>query len=521
MVTQEPRAGEQPMGSGTGRHVGIGEHAGTGEHVGPDPAIVDGLSESLSVVLPGLERFLRFEGSDPATRRSSWQPVLDQPLPAAGMGPERTLALLRDEVVANGLRVGHPGFSGWVTTAPTTIGAVADLVQAIASPQKWWATPANLIDAVAMRWLIELLGFPAGFVGTFTAGGSTANLLGIGAARQAAGERLGLRPSLDGLGGLPEPRVYAGTETHHVVGRALGVLGMGRRNLRSIPTDADGQIDLDLLQRALDEDAAAGCTPVAIVGCAGDVNTGVVDPLAELSRIARERGTWLHVDGAYGGFGLLDARVRDLYGDVATYDSFAVDPHKWMAAPVGTGAVIVRDEGVLGRAFTIETGDYDRERTTRPGTGDTGSPFDELGHGTPDWGLDFSTPARGLAVWATLAEIGADGMRARVARHLDCARRVADRARASDELELLREPILSICCFRYRPAGETDEARLDALNDEILHAVRARGRCIPSATRVAGRFAIRPCFINPRSTLDDADALVDEVLAAGRQASRS
>ena len=213
-----------------------------------------------------------------------------------------------------------------------------------------------------MRWLIELLGLPASFVGTFTSGGSTANLVGIGAARQHAGERLGLRPSLDGIGDLVEPRVYASTETHHVVGRALGVLGMGRRHLRSIPLDGARTIDLDLLQAALDEDLAAGCTQVAIVGCAGDVNLGRVDPLDELARIAHERGIWLHVDGAYGGFGLLDPRVRERYGDVAQYDSFAIDPHKWMAAPVGTGAVIVRDEGILGRAFTIETGDYDRER---------------------------------------------------------------------------------------------------------------------------------------------------------------
>ncbi len=257
--------------------------------------------------------------------------------------------------------------------------------------------------------------------------------------------------------------------------------------------------------------------PSAIVGCAGDVNTGVVDPLPELARIARERETWLHVDGAYGGFGLLDPRVRDLYGDVATYASFAVDPHKWMAAPVGTGATIVRDEGILGRAFTIETGDYDSDRLAVRGTGDTESPFDDLGYGTPDWGLDFSMPARGLAVWAQLLEIGADGMRERVVRHNDCARRVADRARASDELELLREPVLSIACFRYVPAGETDEARLDALNEAILHGVRARGRCITSSTRVDGRFAIRPCFVNPRSGQADADALVDEVLEVGRQ----
>ena len=281
-----------------------------------------------------------------------------------------------------------------MTTAPTTIGAIADLVQAIASPQRYWATPANFVDDLAMRWLIDLLGFPTSFVGTFTSGGSTANLVGLGAARQAAGERLGLRPSIDGIAGIPEPRVYASTETHHVVGRALGVLGMGRANLRSIPVDGDGRIDLDLLQRALDEDAAAGRTAVAIVGCAGDVNTGVVDPLPELARIARERESWLHVDGAYGGFGLLDPRVRDLYGDVATYDSFAVDPHKWMAAPVGTGRRSSATRGSWGG----------RSRSRRATTTATGWPC-----------AGPATRSRRSTTWATGRPTGASTSRCRPA----------------------------------------------------------------------------------------------------------
>jgi aromatic-L-amino-acid decarboxylase len=301
------------------------------------------------------------------------------------------------------------------------------------------------------------------------------------------------------------------------VGRALGVLGLGRRTLREIPLDQCGTIDLDLLQAALDEDAAAGRTQVAIVGCAGDVNTGRIDPIADLARIAGERGIWLHVDGAYGGWGVLDERVRERFGDMATYDSFAIDPHKWLAAPVGTGAVFVRDAGILGRAFEIETGAYDREREAPVGVDDTGSPFNELGLGTPDFGVDFSTPARGVAVWAILREIGSVGISERIVRHNDCARHVAQRARTHDELELLCEPMLSICCFRYRPAGWNDETRLDALNEAILMGTRARGRVVTSTTRVGGRLAIRPCFINPRSTLTDADALVDEVLAVGRE----
>lgn len=482
-----------------------------------DRATTGDLSGAVRAILPALERFLAFEGADPARARSAWRAMLDQALPAEGIGRDAVLAELGELVVANGLRTGHPGFCGWVTTMPTDVGAAADLAQAVAVPQRWWATAGNFVDDLAMRWLIELLGFPSRFIGTFTAGGSTANLLGLGAARQHAGERLGLQPSRDGNQGLREPRVYCSTEAHHVVGRALGVLGLGRRSLREIALDAGGTIDLDLLQTALDEDAAAGCTQVAIVACAGDVNTGRIDPIAQLARLARERGIWLHVDGAYGGWGVLDERVRERFGDPATYDSFAIDPHKWLAAPVGTGAVIVRDAGVLARAFEIETGAYDRERHVPAGLDDTGSPFDEIGLGTPDFGVDFSAPARGLAVWAILREIGAAGVRERIVRHNDCARRVAERVRGSPELQLLVEPTLSICCFRYHPPGWADESRLDTLNDRIVHGVRARGRSVPSSTRVGGRFAIRPCFINPRSTLADADALVDEVLAVGRR----
>jgi len=481
-----------------------------------DRASTHDLGGAIRAILPSLEHFVRFEGADPARARSRWRTALDGPIPETGVGREAVLAELADLVVANGLRVGHPGFSGWVTTMPTDVGAAADLAQAVAVPQRWWATAGNFADDLAMRWLVALLGFPEHFTGTFTAGGSSANLIGLGAARQHAGERIGLQPSRDGCDGMVEPRVYCSTETHHVVGRALGVLGLGRRCLREIALDQRGTIDLDKLQRALDEDASAGRTQVAIVACAGDVNTGRVDPIGDLSRIARERGIWLHVDGAYGGWGVLDERVRSRFGDVAAYDSLAIDPHKWLAAPVGTGAAIVRDAGVLGRAFEVETGAYDKERQVPIGMGDTASPFDELGLGTPDFGVDFSAPARGLAVWAILREIGSAGVRERIVRHNDCARRVAERALGTDSLELLAEPVLSICCFRYRPQGWTDEAKLDVLNEAILHGIRERGRTVTSSTRVDGRFAIRPCFINPRSTLADADALVDEVLAVGR-----
>jgi aromatic-L-amino-acid decarboxylase len=140
-----------------------------------------------------------------------------------------------------------------------------------------------------------------------------------------------------------------------------------------------------------------------------------------------------------------------------------------------------------------------------------------MGEGNPNFSLDHSAPPRGVAVWALLKEIGARGMKERVVRHHDCARRVAERVRAHPALELLAEPVLSICCFRLKPEGVTDEAALDTLNEKVLLAVRKRGRSIPSHTRVNGRYAIRPCFINPRQGLADADATVDDVLTAARE----
>ncbi len=480
-----------------------------------ESASTDGLAESLGRILPALERFGRFEGPDGAAKRTAWRRALDGPLPEEGAGREAVLDLLRDVVIPNGLRIGAPGFTGWVTTSPTTVPAVAQLAGAITAAQRWWATPGNFLEVLALRWVGRLVGLPDGFEGSFTSGGATANLLGLAAARQHAGERLGVDPGLDGLAGLPAPRVYASSEVHHVVHRACGVLGLGRKALRLVPVDAARRPDLAALERLLDEDARAGATPVAVVASAGDVNTGVVEPIDAMREIAHARGVWLHVDGAYGGFGVLDPRVAPLYGDLAKIDSFAVDPHKWMAAPVGCGAAFVRDGGYLARSLALEPAAYVEMAPTD--TGDTDSPFDQLGEGNPNFSLDHSAPPRGLAVWALLKEIGARGMRERVVRHHDCARRVAERVRAHPALELLAEPVLSICCFRVKPPGVTDEAALEALNEKVLLRVRARGRAVPSHTRVNGRFALRPCFINPRQGLADADATVDEVLLAAQE----
>jgi len=475
-------------------------------------ARTDDLAGAVARLLPALDEFLRFEGPDRALERALWQPRLEEPLPERGAGAGAVLELLAEVVIPAGLRIGAPGFCGWVTTGPTVVPAAAGLAASVAAAQKWWQSPGNFLEAQALRWLGDLIGLSERFTGVFVSGGAQANLVGLAAARQHAGERLGFDPSADGVAGFQEPRVYSPEHVHHVVLRALGVLGLGRSALVKIACDRSGRPDLDRLDDAIRDDLREGRVPIAVAASAGDVNTGRIDPIDRLREVAHAHGLWLHVDGAYGGFGVLDERVADQFGDLGQVDSLAIDPHKWLAAPIGCGAGFVRDGDLLARAFALEPSDYVDVKV--PPDVALPSVFDSLGAGDPDHSLEHSAPSRGVAVWAILKEIGAAGMRARVRRHLDCARRVAERVRAHPDLELLAEPVLSICCFRCHPERIRSSGELERLNRAILAEVRARGRSIPSSTRVHNKLAIRPCFIGARTGLAEADLLVDEVLAA-------
>jgi glutamate/tyrosine decarboxylase-like PLP-dependent enzyme len=470
------------------------------------------LAEAIRKLLPALENFNRFEGRDEAGRHHElWKIALNQPLPQRGAGIEHVLGELATTIIPNGLRNGAPGFSGWVTTAPTTAGTAAVLAATVAGSQRFWVQSFNFLETVALRWLAELLDIPSNMQGTFISGGSVANLIGLGAARQCAFERLNHDVARDGLPPARRWRIYASSEVHHVVNRAAAVLGLGRRAVASIAVDTSQRLDLNDLQNTLRADRAAGILPVAIVANAGTVNTGAIDPIAPMADIAAEYNTWLHVDGAYGLFGKLDPRVAHLYRGLERADSIAVDPHKWLAAPVGCGAAFVRDRALLGRTFTLEPAEYLEGAAS---TGEVQSPFDNFGELYHNFNVDQSAPSRGVQVWAILQEIGVEGMRERVVRHNNFARHLASRVKQDDHLEVLAQPTLSICCFRYR-APQMDEPELNALNAEIARHLRAESKYVPSTTLVAGKFAIRPCYINPRTTLAEVDGLADRVREIG------
>ncbi|MDQ2642084.1 MAG: aminotransferase class V-fold PLP-dependent enzyme [Pseudomonadota bacterium] len=467
------------------------------------------LGQHLATLGASLDAYLRFEGEDALTRPERWRQALQRPLPDRGVGLAEVLRELGEYLVPNGSQIPRPGCSSFITTGATTVGALATLAGAVAAPQRGGLHAFNFVEDLSLRWLTELFSLPATFQGIYSSGGSVANLLALGAARQRAFERIGVDVAREGVRG--STRVFASVESHHSVQRACSVLGLGRDALVKVPCDAQGRIRTDALVQCLDQ---ADGLPVAIVGNLGSTNSGAIDPVSELVEIARARNLWLHLDGAYGLPGVLDPAVAALYDGMAEADSIIVDPHKWLGAPVGIGATFVRDIELLQRAFTQEPAAY-LEGSLAAQT--FVHSMDSMGTPYSDWGVELSAPSRGAVVWALLREIGREGMAGRIRRHNGMARRLAAQVMDDPHLELLREPTLSICCFRYVDAGTAD---LDGLNRAIHRELIHGSRNMPSTTQVNGKLAIRPCFVGARAGEAQVDELLADVQRIGRRLSR-
>jgi aromatic-L-amino-acid decarboxylase len=503
-----------------------------------EPARIAGVGDALRRLAPALDAFIE------AHDAPSYPPYVPgsigseaAALPATGIGLSATIDEL-SHAVADGSRISAPGFVAFITTGAATGPATAAAAVAVAGGQRYTLHAFNALERTGLRWLADLCGLPSHVTGVFTSGGSAANLVALGAARQAAFERRGVDVGEDGQPGGVRCRIYASTYAHRTIHRAAAVLGLGRNSVVGVPADGDGRIRLDELEAALVRDAADGIIPIATVAIAGTTDTGSIDDIQGVTDIARRYGSWVHVDGAYGLVAMASPKLAPRFAGLEDADSWIVDPHKWLAAPVGIGATYVRDAGVLTRAFAeghaaylegsfadhdgpVDAVDGALTDPDRPavGPGDAasagvgfGSQFDSMGGSWADQSLELSAPPRGVLVWAILREIGRAGVAQRVERHVTMARAVADRARSDPRLELLMEPQLSITCFRYRPPTGADG---DSLNRRILERLRRETPFIPSSADIGGVFAIRPCFINPRTTEREVDGLVDAIIRFG------
>jgi glutamate/tyrosine decarboxylase-like PLP-dependent enzyme len=364
--------------------------------------------------------------------------------------------------------------------------ALGDLLAAASNKDSGFAPAAPgavRIENACTAWLASVIGFPEGSAGTLTSGGSMANLTAIVAAREAR--------DADGGGA-----VYLTRFAHHCIDKALHIVGRGRAPRRVIATDSEYRMSADALEQALVEDHRNGVRPWLVVASAGTVDTGAIDPLPEIAELCRRHGVWMHVDGAYGGLFALCDEGKLLLRGIAQADSVALDPHKTLFLPYGTGAVVVREGKHLLDAFSASA-DYIR-------------PFSEtdVGPSPADLSPELTRHFRALRLWLPLQVAGVAAFRAAQSEKLALARYFQSRLSAIDGFDAGPDPQLSVVAFRYLPkSGDVDE-----FNKRLIRHIQDEGRVMLSGTRIDGSYRLRCAILCFRTHLEHVDEAIAAVL---------
>ena len=449
----------------------------------------------------------------PSTSAAELKAALAGPLPAEGRDFPALLDTFREVIVPGARHSAHPRFFGYVSAPGTAIAAVADFLASALNPNlpAWRSAPAPTeVEHLTIDWIRQALGCDEGAGGLFTSGGSMANFTALAAARHRhCGDEVAAR----GAAAHPKAlRIYTSAEAHHSTHKAASLLGIGRDNVREIPVDERFRMRVDALTQAIEEDREAGLDPFCVVASAGTVVTGAVDPLREIAAVAREQSLWLHVDACYGGFARLAPSARPLFDGLAEADSIALDPHKWLYLPADVGCLIYRDPAAVRGTFTLGA-DYTKVLHSEPAEA----------YAFWDYGLELSRRFRALKVWMTLAYAGVTAIAEAIESNLDCASYVAGLIDGSDDFEALAPTELSIFCFRYLPPGsrgpdgarsENEERELDKINERIMLTLQQAGSSYLSNASIHGRFALRGCVLNYRTTRRDMEILLDDVRQA-------
>jgi len=410
------------------------------------------------------------------------------PPPAAGQEFDAILERLDRDVLPFMSRGDHPGFLAFVPFCGTWPGALGDFIASACNiyAGSWMesAGPTQL-ELEVLGWFKQWIGYPAGAGGVLVGGGSAANLTAIACAREALAGQM----SHELVG-------YVSDQAHSSLARAARVLGFRPEQLRVLPSDAQFRLDPQILGAAMDADLRAGRRPLFVSATAGTTNTGAIDPLAALGALCRERGVWLHVDAAYGGFATLTERGRELLRGIEAADSVTLDPHKWLYQPYECGALLVREDHALRTAFQM-TPDYLQDSFVG----------DEVN--LSDRGVQLTRSSRALKVWVSLQYFGVDAFAAAIDRSLDLARLACERVQASDVLELMAPPSLGVVCFRRRFPQAADEDEEDGHNAGLVVALERSGLGLVSSTMLRGRYSLRVCVLNHTTGAEDIERLMD------------
>ena len=429
----------------------------------------------------------------------------------AGGAPGEVLDQVTDLLLDHSLFNGHPRFWGYITASPAPLGILGDFLASAVNPNvgAYVLSPvATEIERQAVRWVAELIGFPSDCGGIMVSGGNMANMVGFLAARYARApwdvRTVGLR------NGTAQLVAYASRETHTWIQKSADLFGLGLDAIRWIDVDDMQRMNIAALENAITADRAAGHAPFIVIGTAGSVSTGAIDPLGEIAAVCKRNDLWFHVDGAYGApAACLPEAHADLKA-LALADSVAVDPHKWLYAPIEAGCTLVRDRRHLSDAFSFHPEYY---HFSDGGDGEAATNFYEFG-------MQNTRGFRALKVWLGLRHAGREGYVSMIRDDIALAGVMFEAVKAHPELEAFTLS-LSIATFRYVPAdltlsGPEREQYLNELNSSLVTRLQADGEFFVSNAVINGTYVLRACIVNFRTDVADVEAVPEMVVRAGR-----
>jgi len=429
-----------------------------------------------------------------ASSNRPWSEVfsrrLDPEFTEEGRDPATVFDYVGACIDAPGFATTSPRFMAYIPGGGVPYAAFGDLLAATSNKYSGFASAspgAVRIENACVAWLASVIDFPNDAAGTLTSGGSIANLTAIVAAREAR--------DADGGGA-----VYVTRFAHYCIDKALHIAGRGRSPKRLIATDENHRMSLEALERALEEDRRSGVRPWLVVASAGTVDTGAIDPMPQIAELCRRYGAWLHVDGAYGGLFALCDQGQKLLRGIDQADSVALDPHKTLFLPYGTGAALVRDGRLLQDAFSA-SGDY-----IRP-LGES-----EVGPSPADLSPELTRHFRALRLWLPLQIAGINAFRAAQAEKLALARYFHARLSEMDGFDAGPEPQLSVVAFRYLPkSGDVDQ-----FNEQLMGQIQQEGRVMMSGTRIDGSYRLRCAILGFRTHIEHVDDALDSVVRGAK-----
>ncbi|MEP3279257.1 MAG: aminotransferase class V-fold PLP-dependent enzyme [Stappiaceae bacterium] len=397
----------------------------------------------------------------------------------------------------------HPRFWGWYMGAGNFTGALGDFLAAVdGSNLGGGNTAAARVDNQVVNWFKSMMGFPTVASGTLTSGGSVANLIALTVARNT---KAGINVREEGVAAIAKPlRYYASDQVHSCHQKSLETLGLGSKSLRLVPTDQNFRMDIDALEKAIEEDIQSGARPACVIATAGATNTGAIDNIQAIEAICRKHDMWCHVDGCIGALIKIAPQHKHLVAGIERADSVALDPHKWLHTPFEAGCVLVRDAEKHFSSFEMH-GEYLQLQTRGVIAGEFLS----------DYCLELSRGFKALKIWMSLKEQGIAKFGRLIDQNIAQAEYLTGLIQAQPELEMTAPTEINIVCFRYR-GTLSDETALKDLNTELMLQIQESGIAVPSDTTVRGKHCLRVAINNHRTRTEDLDQLIDTVLRLGR-----